>query len=71
MNSESHRAEKILQRINELASISEDEGCITRTYGTQAFIKGRDKVEQWMKEAGLQTRYRQYRQCKRPVIIKE
>jgi allantoate deiminase len=49
------RAEKILQRINELASISEDEGCITRTYGTKAFIDGRDKVQQWMKEAGLQT----------------
>lgn len=50
------RAEKILQRINELASISEDESCITRTYGTKAFIEGRDKVQQWMKEAGLQTR---------------
>jgi hydantoinase/carbamoylase family amidase len=56
MSSELQRAEKILQRINELACISEDEGCITRTYGTPAFIKGRDKVEQWMKEAGLQTR---------------
>jgi allantoate deiminase len=50
------RANKILQRINELASISEDVGCITRTFGTQAFIEGRDKVEQWMKEAGLQTK---------------
>ncbi len=50
------RAAKILQRINELASISEDEGAVTRTYGTPAFIEGRNKVEQWMKEAGLQTR---------------
>ena len=50
------RAEKILQRINELASISEEEGCITRTYGTPAFINGRNKVEQWMKDAGLETR---------------
>jgi allantoate deiminase len=56
MSNELQRAERILQRINELASISEDEGCITRTYGTPAFIKGRNKVEQWMKEAGLQTR---------------
>lgn len=55
MNNYSQRAEKILQRINELASISEDEGYITRTYGTKAFLEGRDKVEQWMKEAGLQT----------------
>ncbi|HEY6502644.1 MAG TPA: M20 family metallo-hydrolase, partial [Chitinophagaceae bacterium] len=30
--------------------------CITRTYGTKAFIGGRNKVELWMKEAGLQTR---------------
>jgi allantoate deiminase len=56
MSNELQRAEKILQRINELASISEDESCINRTYGTRAFIEGRDKVEQWMKEAGLQTR---------------
>lgn len=56
MNNHLQRAEKILQRINELASISEDEGCITRIYGTKAFIEGRDKVEQWMKQAGLQTR---------------
>jgi allantoate deiminase len=56
MSNELQRAEKILQRINELASISEDEACITRTYGTKAFIEGRNKVQQWMKEAGLQTR---------------
>ncbi|MEI9809278.1 MAG: allantoate amidohydrolase [Bacteroidota bacterium] len=56
MSNHLQRAEKILQRINDLASISEDEGCITRTYGTKAFIGGRDKVAQWMKEAGLQTR---------------
>jgi hydantoinase/carbamoylase family amidase len=47
------RAEKIIQRINELAFISEDKSCVTRTYGTHAFIDGRNKVEQWMKDAGL------------------
>jgi allantoate deiminase len=56
MNNELQRADKVLQRINELASISEDEGCITRTFGTKAFIEGRNRLEQWMKEAGLQTR---------------
>jgi allantoate deiminase len=56
MNNELKRAENILQQINELASISEDEGCITRTYGTKAFMEGRDKVQQWMDAAGLQTR---------------
>jgi allantoate deiminase len=55
MSDYSSRAEKILQRINELASISESENFIVRTYGTKAFIEGRDKVQQWMKEAGLQT----------------
>lgn len=50
------RAEKIMSRINELASISEDEGRVTRTYGTPAFLKGRELVQQWMQEAGLDTR---------------
>jgi len=56
MSSELQRAKKILQRINQLASVSEDEDCITRTYGTPAFIDGRNMVEQWMREAGLQMR---------------
>lgn len=56
MSKHLQRAEKVLQRINELALISEDEEYITRTYGTKAFIEGRNKIEQWMKEAGLQTR---------------
>jgi hydantoinase/carbamoylase family amidase len=46
----------ILQRINELASISEAPGAITRTFGTDAFIKGQTLVAQWMQQAGLQTR---------------
>ena len=50
------RAENILQQINELASISDDAFCISRSYGTKAFIEGRNKVQQWMNEAGLQTR---------------
>jgi allantoate deiminase len=56
MSDHLQRAEKILQRINELASVSEDKSCVTRTYGTPAFIEGRNKVEQWMKDAGLDTR---------------
>ena len=50
------RAKKILKRIDELAAISEDEDFIARTYGTPAFLEARNKVEQWMKEAGLLTR---------------
>jgi allantoate deiminase len=50
------RAGKIMARINELASISEDATGITRTFGTKAFIEGSKKVQSWMKEAGLETR---------------
>lgn len=49
------QATVILQRIDELASISEVAGAITRTFGTDAFIKGRTLVANWMQQAGLQT----------------
>lgn len=55
MSEHLQRAEKIVSRINELAAISEEQGCITRTFGTEAFIEGSKKVAAWMKEAGLQT----------------
>ena len=50
------RASIILDRINELAAISETPGVTTRTFGTEAFIKGQAMVASWMKQAGLQTR---------------
>lgn len=50
------RSEKIMKRIKELAAISEDKHGITRTFGTPAFISGCNKVQAWMKQAGLQTR---------------
>lgn len=54
--SDSHtRALTIMHRINELASISERPGVITRTFGTEAFIKGSALVARWMQQAGLQT----------------
>ncbi len=56
MIKELQRANKIVQRINKLAAFSEDKHCLTRTYGSKAFIEARNKVEAWMKEAGLQTR---------------
>lgn len=46
----------ILQRINELASISDMPDVISRTLGTEAFIKGRTLVAHWMQQAGLETR---------------
>jgi allantoate deiminase len=55
MRSHSERADIVLERIKQLAAISEEETCITRTYGTAAFIRGRDLVQQWMNDAKLET----------------
>ncbi len=49
------RAEKIMRRVNDLATISQDKQGITRTFGTTEFIAGSNKVLSWMKQAGLQT----------------
>lgn len=50
------RAEKIMSRIHELASISEEPGKLTRTFGSDAFIEASQKVLHWIEEAGLETR---------------
>ncbi len=42
MSKELQRAKKILQRINELAAVSEEEGCITPDLWNQS-ISGRKK----------------------------
>ena len=55
MNEYSQRAQHILARINELASVSDDPDNITRTFGTAAFIKGSSTIAAWMQQAGLQT----------------
>jgi len=49
------RAEKILKRINELSSYSEDEHGITRIFGTPSFINCSEKIFSWMQLAGLKT----------------
>src|SRR5262245_47004965 len=55
MNQYQERASRIMSRINELASISEDGHCITRTFGTRAFLEGSNKVLSWMQSAGLKS----------------
>ncbi|MDO7853125.1 allantoate amidohydrolase [Hymenobacter convexus] len=50
------RAERIMQRINELAAISEDADGVTRTFGTPAFVEGRDLVQGWLEAAGIHHR---------------
>ncbi len=49
------RAEKIETRIQELAQYSDDANCLSRIFGTKAFIECQNKIESWMNEAGLQT----------------
>lgn len=50
------RAENVLTRINQLAAISEDSSCLTRTFGTGAFQQGSQLIQQWMRAIGLETR---------------
>ncbi|HLZ88237.1 MAG TPA: M20/M25/M40 family metallo-hydrolase, partial [Puia sp.] len=50
------RPQHIIHRIDQLASISEDEKGITRRYGTPAALRATNTVLEWMRAAGLQTR---------------
>jgi allantoate deiminase len=50
------RVANIISRIDELASISEDDTGITRRYGTPAAIEATNKVLEWMRNAGLETK---------------
>ncbi len=56
MSNYEERADKIFSRINELAAITEDPEMVTRTYGSDAFIEAEKKIQQWMLNAGLETR---------------
>ena len=55
MSNYNARASTILQRINELAAITELPGTVTRTFGTYAFLAGSQKIMEWMTSAGLPT----------------
>ena len=52
----SSRAARVMQRIHELAAISEDTDGVTRTFGTPSFLQGRALVQGWCEAAGLPTR---------------
>jgi len=47
------RAQTILQRIVELAHLSEEPAQLTRTYGSPAMRRANDLVGQWLRAAGL------------------
>jgi allantoate deiminase len=49
------RAQKIQNRIMELASCSDDEHQLSRLFGTRSFMDASNKIALWMREAGLQT----------------
>ena len=55
MKSYSERAAKIQQRIEELVLFSDNAHYLNRTFGSQSFIKCGNKIESWMREAGLET----------------
>ena len=50
------RASRIVARADELAVLSEDEGALTRRYGSQALLDALALAEGWLREAGLTTR---------------
>lgn len=50
------RAERVVARIHELAPLSEEEGALTRRYGSAALAAALDRAEAWLQAAGLATR---------------
>ena len=49
------RAERIVDRLLSLAAISEDDGRLTRTFGSDAMRRANELVGLWMRQAGLKT----------------
>jgi allantoate deiminase len=49
-------ATELLRRCDELATISEDEGALTRRFATPELAEAGSRVAGWMREAGLATR---------------
>ncbi len=49
-------ADIVMERIDALAQISEDAGCLTRTFASLAMRRTNELVGGWMRGAGMQTR---------------
>ncbi len=49
------RAERIVDRLLSLAAISEEDGRLTRTFGSDAMRRANELVGLWMRQAGLKT----------------
>lgn len=50
------RAARLLQRIRDLASVTDEPGIISRVYGTPAFKEAGRLLLSWMQQAGLEAR---------------
>ena len=50
------RVALIVARVDELAGFSEEEGALTRRYGSQALLDAMALAERWLRDAGLATR---------------
>jgi len=48
------QTERIVKRIEILGSISDDDNCLSRFYGTKAHKKAGDVLIEWMQEAGME-----------------
>lgn len=48
-----NRTQRIVERLEILGSISDDDKCVSRFFGTQAHIESRKVLIEWMKEAGM------------------
>ncbi|HXI73376.1 MAG TPA: allantoate amidohydrolase [Verrucomicrobiae bacterium] len=49
-------AQLVMQRCDELGAISDERGCLTRTFASPAMRRANKLVGSWMREAGLQVR---------------
>src|ERR1019366_5962002 len=49
-------AANIMERIEALARISDDTGCLTRTFCSPAMRRANDLVASWMRAAGMKVR---------------
>ena len=49
-------AEQVMERIDHLSGISEEPGCLTRSFGSEAMREANALVAHWMREAGMSVR---------------
>lgn len=53
-NANKARLDRVINRLEELAAVSDDANCISRFYGTKAHVDSRKLLVQWMEKAGME-----------------